>query len=95
MQSIPFPTGLNTAPKLKVKITERALFARLSRSLAKEDKALKKCRQGSRSHSTLGDYYVIDIPLHVVTHSWVNIEEWARESGLMAEWEELENGQGA
>ena len=93
MQSIPFPTGLETTPKLKVKISERALFARLSRSFAKENKSLKKCRQDGRGYDFLGDYYVVDTYQNAVIDRCVNLEGYARERGLMAEWEELENGQ--
>jgi hypothetical protein len=95
MQTIPFPTGLKTAPKLKVKITQRALFARLSRSFAKENKSLKKCRQDGHGYDYLGDYYVVDTYQNAVIDRCVNLEAYARDRKVMAEWEELEDGQGA
>lgn len=95
MKTISFPTGLDTAPKLKVKITERALFARLSRSFAKENKSLKKCRQYGRGYDYLGDYYTVDTYNNSVEDVHVNLEGYARDRKVMADWEELDNGQGA
>ncbi len=74
----------------KVKVSERAIVARISRALAKEGEALRRCRRDSRSYSTLGDYYVIDINRNFVTSTDIDLEKWAREMKVLQAWEEME-----
>ena len=73
----------------KVPVTERALFARLSRALKKEGQILRRCRAGTNGHQELGDYYVIG-ESNVVSAKHVDLAEWAKESGVLKEYEKLD-----
>ena len=44
----------------KVKVSDRALEARIKRALEKDGQILKKCRADSRWYSDLGDYYIVN-----------------------------------
>lgn len=74
---------------MKVKVTRRALEARLRRHLATEGLTLKKCRFDSRWHSDFGDYYAVDASLNAVRETHIDIEGWAREAGVMKPFEEM------
>lgn len=80
---------MNTASLTKVPVSEKAIFQRLSRHLAHDGLALKKCRAGSRAHQTLGDFYTVDAHSNAVRDYQIDLEGWAREAGLMKEYEEL------
>lgn len=60
------------------KVSAQALFARLNRRLATQGKALRKCREKSRDHHTLGDYYVIDIARNAVVQKHVDLGKLAK-----------------
>ena len=75
--------------KSKVPISERAIVARINRTLAKQDEALRRCRQDSRSFSSLGSYYTIDLNRNCITGKDLDIEAVGRELGVLKEWEEL------
>jgi hypothetical protein len=72
----------------KVPVSERAIFTRLSRALKKEGKFLRRCRMGTKWHGELGDYYVIGDSKFVV-NKHVDLVEWAKEAGVLHEFEEL------
>ena len=74
----------------KVKVSERALLARLNRKLAAENLTVKKCAESSRWHSNLGDYYCVDMALNTITASHIGLEGWGREYGCLKGFEELE-----
>lgn len=71
-----------------VPISERALFARVSRALAKEKMHLRRAREGTRTHSTLGDYYILD-DRNTVADSRVNLTAMAKKLGCLAAFEQL------
>lgn len=73
----------------KVKVSERALFARFSRSLAKEGRVLKRCRVDSRWYGDNGDYYIVDERTNSVEAQHVDLEAEARAAGLLKEYEVL------
>lgn len=80
---------------VKVPVSERALFARISRKLATEDEILKKTRpsrHGGLTHAQLdlGDYYTIATRLNVVCRKDVDLEDLGREIGVLADWEVLD-----
>lgn len=77
--------GLRKAP-----ISERALVARINRKLDHSDEALKKCRVNSRWYSTLGDYYLVNNQSNTIVAYHVDIEDLARNCGVLNEWEVLE-----
>lgn len=76
---------------MKAPITERALFARVDRHLAKQGERLRRARAGSKSFETLGQYYVVNQEKGTIQETKRDLESLAREYGLLAEWEELEN----
>jgi hypothetical protein len=64
-------------------ITTPALAARVRRRLARERQLLRRCSPWSEQHGTLGNYYVIAAHTHAVLARHVNVEELARDLGLM------------
>ena len=77
-------------PKLqKVPVSERALVARVNRKLAAEDKALKRCRQDSHSYYQLGDYYMVGYYNNAIYRMQCNLEQEARDLGVLKKWEML------
>ncbi len=68
-------------------VPERALAARVIRAIAKEGKQLKKAREGTRAFQELGRYYLVDLNLKTIIASNINLEAWAKELGLMQDWE--------
>jgi hypothetical protein len=75
---------------MKAKITERALFARIDRKLAKDGERLRRCRSDSRAHAELGDYYIVAGDRNTIETTHVELERLARSLDLLADWEELE-----
>jgi hypothetical protein len=73
----------------KVPVTERALFARVSRALAKDGLVLKRCRADSRWSAELGYYYTVDATRNLIDSKHIDLVQWAREMKLLAEYEEL------
>jgi len=66
-------------------ISERALVARINRVLAKDNEVLRTCRYDSRSFSTLGRYYIIDLYRNVVdTYGIDDLNDIAEQSGIAA-----------
>jgi len=78
--------------KTQVPVTERALFARLSRTLKKEGKKLHRCRRDSRWFNDMGPYYTVDIDSNsVIDRGLSNLEERAREEGVLKPFEQMVN----
>ena len=75
----------------KVKVARRAVFARLARHLNKENLMLKKSREDSRWLSDLGDYYIVNATNNTIASAHINLEELAKEEGLLKPFEELED----
>ena len=73
----------------KVKVSERALFARVDRALNKDEERLRRCRVGSRSYHELGDYYTINWRGNWIASKDVDLERLARELGVLKDYEEL------
>lgn len=79
-----------TSEERKKPVTERALFARLSRRLAKDGEILKKCRFDSRWYNDFGSYYTVN-QFNAISATHMDLEDWARELGVMQPWERLEH----
>jgi hypothetical protein len=72
----------------KVPVTERALFARVNRALTKKGEHLYKSHPGSALRDNVGIFYRIEND-HIADAN-VNLEAFARELGVLADFEELE-----
>jgi hypothetical protein len=76
----------------QVQVTERAIFARLSRKLKKEGQTLHRCRRDSRWFNDMGPYYTVDIGSNsVVDRGFSDLDEWAREIGVLKPYEQMVN----
>ncbi|ACO77994.1 hypothetical protein AvCA_17810 [Azotobacter vinelandii CA] len=75
---------------MKVKVTERALLARINRLLRQDNQQLCRCREGSRAYAELGDFYALDTARDVVMARHVDLAMWARDMGILPDWEELQ-----
>lgn len=75
---------------MNVKISVRALEARMKRHLLKSGIVLRKCKADSRWYQELGEYYAVSAS-NEVSHKDVNLEEWARESGVLKPFEIVAN----
>ena len=73
----------------KVSLSARAVLARVNRKLAPEGSVLKRWRQDSRNHDELGDYYMVNSNSNGIFKVQCELEEEARELGVLGEWEVL------
>jgi hypothetical protein len=64
-------------------ITTPALAARVRRRLARERQLLRRCSPWSEQHATLGDYYLVAGHTHEVVARHVNVEQLARDLGVL------------
>lgn len=78
------------AKSFKAPVSERALFARLNRALAKQGESLKRCRADTRSHLELGNYFIVGDG-NAVTAKHVDIAALAREMEVLKDYEELKD----
>ena len=74
----------------KTPVSERALVARIKRALAKEHKALRRCRKDSRGFNDLGAYYMLDVYQNQVIDTHVNIEALGRKLNVLGVGETLQ-----
>jgi hypothetical protein len=64
-------------------ITTPALAARVRRRLARERQLLRRCSPWSEQRESLGDYYLVAAYSHEVLARHVNVEELARDLGVL------------
>jgi len=76
------------ATMLRKPVSERALFQRVKRALARKDERLVKCRQDSRWYHDLGDYYTTNEKRHL-TGTHLDLETLGRDLGVLPEGEAL------
>jgi len=79
--------------KYIITLTERALLARLNRKLYHDDKRIGKNREGTRAHSDLGDFYILDWRINVIRDYGFCLDdlvEMARELDLLKDYERVE-----
>lgn len=75
---------------MKATVTKRALFARIDRKLQKDGERLRRCKESSKAYADLGDYYVVSGNTNTVIAQHCSLEGLAKELGLLAAWEVLE-----
>jgi hypothetical protein len=69
--------------ELEMIVSERAAIARINRSLAKEMQRLLVCKWGSRWHSSLGRFYLVDLARNAVDTTNIDLEALGRELGVL------------
>lgn len=74
---------------MKAPVSHRALEARVKRALEKDGQTLKKCREDSRWYNELGEHYTVDVELNCVNAKHVDLEAWARELGVLKDFESV------
>ena len=72
-------------------ISTSALIRRINRKLAHREQILCVSR-GEREKQNVGDYHVIDHS-NTVVMTFINLEPYARDLGVMGEWETLEEAE--
>jgi hypothetical protein len=73
----------------RVPVSLRAVIQRINRRLGSEEKVLKIARS-ERVKDAVGWYYVLDVNRNWVISRWVNVEQYARDLGVLKEWERME-----
>ena len=71
------------AKKKTDQITDRALFQRINRRLAKQNEILKKTRGAGRAYLELGQYYVLNFNHNVIVRKDVELSSFAAELGVV------------
>lgn len=66
-------------------ITTPDLAARVRRRLARDRQLLRRCSPWSEHHAERGDYYLVAAHTHDVLARHVNVEELARDLGVLPE----------
>jgi hypothetical protein len=74
------------AKGMKVPVSVRAVIQRINRKLKPDLEALKISRS-ARMRSQAGQYYIIDYRMNAITNLDVDPEKWARDLGVLADWE--------
>ena len=74
---------------IRQQISRRALVTRINRALAKQGQALRRCRQSSRWHPDLGDYYAVDLGRNGIVDTHVDLVAKGRELGVLRPSERL------
>ncbi len=66
-------------------ITTPALAARVRRRLARDRQLLRRCWPWDTRHAERGDHFIVEAHTHRVVARHVNVEELARDLGVMPE----------
>ena len=75
---------------VKKQVTQKDLVALINRNLVLRGEILKKCAKSSWWHKSLGDYFLVDVQSDSVIDTNTDLEELARKTGALNNWEELE-----
>ncbi len=74
----------------KIVVSERALFARISRAVRKDEMLLRRCRKDNRDYHYLGDYYTVLLSSSGLAYRNLDLEDYGREVGALKPYECLE-----
>lgn len=74
--------------KRTVPVTARAMTQRINRALAPNEQL--KATRGARAQTELGAYYIVDVRRNAITRSRIDLEELAKELGVLQPYERLE-----
>jgi hypothetical protein len=72
----------------RCKVTEKAVIARINR---KHSVLIRKCKENSRNFATLGRLYTVDASTNCVLDYDIDLEEFARQVGVLKNYEGLAN----
>ena len=75
--------------KTKIKVSERALFARVNRKLAQEGETLRRSRADSRWLNETGALYVVDLRRNTIVAMHIDLAAYAAELGVLKPYEQL------
>ncbi len=73
-----------------ITVSEKAIFGRINRVLAKKSLLLKKTRLRSLSLDTLGRYYILDTRTKTLVDSHIALAMYANDLGVLGFHEWLE-----
>ena len=79
------------AKRTTVPLSMRGLMQRINRKLRLDGKQLQTARS-PRAVASVGRYFINDFRRGVIVEQRVDPEALARELGLLAAWERIENG---
>jgi hypothetical protein len=71
-----------------VPVTTRAVIARINRKRKPDDEMVKVTR-GDRWRHELGDFYILNFNRNWIVNKDIDPETYARELGVLGEWEEV------
>lgn len=74
----------------KLKVSERALFARINRRIYDDDLVLRRCPATRRGYHNLGDFYLVNWRINGIAGKNIDLEDYGREVGALKDYEELE-----
>lgn len=75
-------------PSIKVPVKEQALIKRINRRGM--DGVIVKASRGRCAEAQVGTWYAVDLDERIVTHSFIDLEEWGYECGALKPYEFLE-----
>jgi hypothetical protein len=78
--------------KVTVPVSKRALLARLNRKLAADLETVKTTRDNTRARQDLGEFYVVDEQINGIVKHDIDLEDFARKRGVLAQHEHLADG---
>ncbi|MBY0279979.1 hypothetical protein K2Z84_31980 [Candidatus Binatia bacterium] len=76
-------------------VTKDALIKRVNRRLAPECLMLRVARGDGMVLREYGRHYVVDLCRNQVERADVDVEEYARELGVMKDWEQMREDEAA
>jgi hypothetical protein len=77
-----------SSKKQRLEITQRSLYARIARKLAKDGKQLRTARSAAME-SNVGRYYIIDTYRNEVVDYRLDLITLGKDLGLLQPWEEV------